>query len=281
MTSEGSLSRFAAQRPLVLFFVFAYVFGWLGYAPLVLSRTGIGLLPFALPMPFVLIGAFSPTVAAFCTQWLAERNLKICRIVGPPSRFLPALAIGLLLIGLSFIAAPAIALSRDSPAALNWHVFLSLSAYGVNYSTFLGGPINEEPGWRGFALPRLQHQFGPFRASLFLGLLWAGWHLPLFLLKERGSLPVLDFVLVLIGCSLLMSFAVNLARFGVLVPIFMHALFNTTSRLLGGLLAHASTRQHEILLYTLSSALVVPSLIVLLTRGRLGSAGDSSHRAIY
>jgi hypothetical protein len=35
------------------------------------------------------------------------------------------------------------------------------------------GPLWEEPGWRGFALPRLQAQFGPLVGTLILGVLWA------------------------------------------------------------------------------------------------------------
>jgi membrane protease YdiL (CAAX protease family) len=41
--------------------------------------------------------------------------------------------------------------------------------------------LAEEPGWRDFALMRHQRQHGPLLGTLILGVLWAGWHLPLFL----------------------------------------------------------------------------------------------------
>jgi hypothetical protein len=42
----------------------------------------------------------------------------------------------------------------------------------------------EEPGWRGFALPRLPERHDPFAGSLLLGLLWGAWHLPLYLVPD-------------------------------------------------------------------------------------------------
>lgn len=46
------------------------------------------------------------------------------------------------------------------------------------------GPLLEEMGWRGFALPLLLSRFSPLSASVILGLLWAAWHLP----REIGPL---------------------------------------------------------------------------------------------
>ncbi|MBP2324973.1 membrane protease YdiL (CAAX protease family) [Kibdelosporangium banguiense] len=43
----------------------------------------------------------------------------------------------------------------------------------------LDGPLGEEPGWRAYALPRLQQKWSPLRAAATLGVIVALWHLPL------------------------------------------------------------------------------------------------------
>jgi len=42
------------------------------------------------------------------------------------------------------------------------------------------GPLGEELGWRGFALPRMLTRWQPLAVSLILGLIWGVWHLPAF-----------------------------------------------------------------------------------------------------
>jgi uncharacterized protein len=63
---------------------------------------------------------------------------------------------------------------------------LQLSSLAAVFATRLllpvGAPVGEEPGWRGFALPRLEQQYGPLPGSLILGLLHGTWHLPVFFL---------------------------------------------------------------------------------------------------
>jgi len=49
----------------------------------------------------------------------------------------------------------------------------------VRFVNPLDGPLGEEPGWRGYAVPRLQAQYSPLVSAVVLGVLVALWHLPL------------------------------------------------------------------------------------------------------
>lgn len=264
------LSRLARRQPLLVFFLLAYVFGWVGFLPLVLTNIGLGVIHADVPIEFIVVGVWSPTIAALCTQWLLGRNFRFCRVYSCWQRMLLGAVISLSLIMLAYVILPGIFLVRSSLRDLQWSALWTPAVYGVNWSTFLGGPLTEEPGWRGFALPRLQTKFGPALGSLLLGILWAGWHLPLFLI-HFVNLPVWAFTIILVTLSAFLTLGSNLSGFSVIVPILIHAAFNTSSRLLAALCQTVPTRQPDIPFY-LVAATTVAGAVVLLTGGRLGSS---------
>jgi membrane protease YdiL (CAAX protease family) len=90
----------------------------------------------------------------------------------------------------------------------------------------------EEPGWTGFALPLLQDRrsgrpFGLLQASLIMGLIRAGWHLPLVI---SGAIPWFDALLFSIAFQFLITWLFNRTGGSVLIPM----LFHLTSNVVGG-----------------------------------------------
>ena len=78
----------------------------------------------------------------------------------------------------------------------SWPHFGADPWYVIAVAIIISTPVQagEEIGWRGYALPNLAKRFGFARASLVLGVLWAGWHLPIFFIqgadKYGQSFPV-------------------------------------------------------------------------------------------
>ncbi|HSK32545.1 MAG TPA: CPBP family glutamic-type intramembrane protease [Propionicimonas sp.] len=114
----------------------------------------------------------------------------------------------------------------------------------------------EEPGWRGYALPRLQARHTPFVATTLLGLAWGVWHVPLY--GPAG------FVVPLV------------------LAFFYTWLFNRTGSVLMCVLLHGSftAAQDGLLLTTdsmtvdaviLGTYLLAAGAVMVLTRGRLGA----------
>jgi len=270
-SSSGFLTTLARARPLLAFFALTYIFVIVALIPQALYEFGLLRLN---KFSWYAIGAlFSPAVAALIVQWLAEHNFKVCRIYDSCGSLVAWMILGPALILFSTAILPAILANKDPLHALNWRALLSLGSYQCNYSGGLAGlllaPIIEEPGWRGFALPRLQTQMSPGWASVLLGFLWAGWHLPNFLIQGLTIEGIANYMAIVIALSVLMTFGFNSSRFAILVALVMHAAVNLRGCVIQALTSHATPRDHGSIIWALSPFLV-PVTLTLLTRGRLG-----------
>ncbi|HMI84551.1 MAG TPA: CPBP family intramembrane glutamic endopeptidase, partial [Polyangiaceae bacterium] len=83
-------------------------------------------------------------------------------------------------------------------------------------------PLVEEPGWRGFALPRLQPRYGKLGASLLLGVLWAFWHTMMFILQGATSLIFIVSIANIIAGSVVFSWIYNRTRGSLFIAVLAH-----------------------------------------------------------
>jgi uncharacterized protein len=109
----------------------------------------------------------------------------------------------------------------------------------VFLSTFLyGGPMGEESGWRGFALPRLQHQFDPLRSSVILGVIWGVWHFPLHVQGFYDQLEVFTPNLIVallmrvgscISLGIIFTWLYNRSHGNLLLMVVLHTATNLST----------------------------------------------------
>ncbi len=96
------------------------------------------------------------------------------------------------------------------------------------FNLLFGGPLNEEVGWRGYALPRLQADWGALRSSFVLGLLWVFWHLPVFFIAgtSQSEMPFVAFALWVVALSILFTWVYNGTGGSLLLVILAHGAVN-------------------------------------------------------
>ncbi len=250
----------------VAFFVLAFGLAWVLWIPAALaSRSQPS--PFALAL--VLIGAFAPTVAAILLTGLSSGRAGIKELLGRLLAWrvgaqwyvivlLGTAAIGFLTVVLhALLGGPAPSFSPTVP----W--FVLPLAFFLNL--LFGGALNEEVGWRGYALPRLQADWSALRSSFVLGLLWVLWHLPVFFIAgtSQSEMPFVAFALWVVALSILFTWVYNGTGGSLLLVILAHGAVNFVAGSLFPIFPPRPDGTAPFLLYTALFGVVAIAVVLL------------------
>ena len=212
-------------------------------------------LPYASNLPFQtsplgwLMRVLLFTVAALVISTVISEREPLRRMLLPPTGtrthpawYLAALLIYplLLLVGLGLSAGFGQSVQLSLPEGGTALFVLRIIASFV-YIVMFGGPLNEEPGWRGFALPHLQRTYSPLLSTLVLGTSWGIWHFPMHLNGFYPSAGIANLpaelatrVLSTLLVAFLYTWFFNKTKGNVLVCMLLHTSFNTASTFISG-----------------------------------------------
>jgi membrane protease YdiL (CAAX protease family) len=275
------------RRPLTSYFVLANLLSWLAWTPYILSRNGLGVWDYTFPSVLgtsqlfgMLPGAYlGPITSALIVtaiasgraglrewgrrlwKWRVNWRWYALAILGVPAT--------LVVLGLSFSGGNAQAPSLLVLTALVPGLLLQLLTTG----------IAEEPGWRDFAVPRLQARYGALAGAFILGPLWALWHFPLFL-TEWGGWPHADwtrpltFTVFCMAFSVIMTWVFNRTGQSLPVAMLLHVSVNNFISIAWSDIFPTLGAEMTQLALMIGSTIIAMVLLAV-TRGRLGYRPES------
>jgi membrane protease YdiL (CAAX protease family) len=266
MAESNRLSHVMRRHPLSFFFFMAFGFTWV-YELVFLVLLHLPLTPWDIPGMIV-----GPTLSAFIMTGLTEGDTGMGRLlrryvlwrVGIPW-YLLVLIIAPALLLLGILVLP------GEMATVRHLVLIYPLSYIIIF--FVGGALFEEPGWRGFALPRLQQRFGALLGTILLGALWAFWHLPVYLVPGYNGagtsfagiiIPFVEFVISGMAIAVIFTWVFNNTRGSLLLVMLLHASLDA---------AVPTFSTNPLVLLMPEVILVVTGLLIIVaTRGHLSYA---------
>ncbi len=225
------MKKWIAEHQLLSFLILAFGISWGIWIPVIafLAEDG-NWHPLLYVGVFGLLGAAMIVVSvsgggAGLRAWLKRSfRVRINPAWYPLSWIILPVAVG----GLHFLIYRLAGGRSDFAGADHWLKFV----ISVPVAALIAGG-NEEPGWRGFALPRMVGRLSPVAASLLLGLVWSAWHLPLFRLSGWGGPEkhLALFTFSVVGLSIIMTWIYYKSRLSVIPAMLFHQATNNVSEL--------------------------------------------------
>jgi uncharacterized protein len=224
--ATGAAQRHVARPGDALrFLLLTFVLTWVPWLGLVL---GPGDVQGAAGMALWVLGGYGPTIAALVLIGLRDGRAGLGRFL----RRLLQWRLGwwyltvLLPLPVVLIAATYAVVTgqADWAFAAPWHWLLAPVALATG--VIAGGM--EELGWRGYLLPLMQARMSALTASIGIGVLWALWHAPLFLLgsASQASFPPGWYLLQTVALSVILTWLYNDSRGSLLLAVLFHGAVN-------------------------------------------------------
>jgi membrane protease YdiL (CAAX protease family) len=204
------------RHDLTVFFVVAFLFSWYPWV--------IGMVRGKVSGP----NPLGPLIAALVVTGLAEGRSGMRTLLGRIVRARIGWSSYAMVFGLPILlCAVALAIMAATGQPVSWPTSMAWRELPERFLfIFLFIGLGEEPGWRGFALPRLQKRHSPLIASLILAPIWALWHLPL--MGNEFPPPIIPaFLISLLGGTLIQTWLFNRSKGSVFAQMLFHATVNT------------------------------------------------------
>jgi len=235
------LRAFCSRHPLLSYFLLTYAISWAFFVPFVYLWRVVLDGQFRWWMIAFLPGAYGPTIAAIVLAGVLDGKpgvkqllAKFCiwRVSSVWYLFAGLLPVALFALAAFLSSSLGTGGTFDSAAMLANAPIALLVALPF-------GPMGEELGWRGFALPRLRERMGPWAATLVLGVAWTFWHLPMFWFPGAaipGFMGVSLFSVVVYLAQItavagLLTVLFEHTRGSVLLAILLHLTFNASENI--------------------------------------------------
>lgn len=219
-------------KNLVLYFIITFIWSYSFWWILAALSAGPFTVDDIIYNILINIGVFGPMIGAFSVTYLREKKegiIKLWKKFWNIDIKLKWLIITVFLYPLINATAffCAILIDQKIPEIVYLAQPLIIIPTFLRYF-FLGGPFNEEFGWRGYALGRLQVKWNAFISSLILGFIWGFWHLPLFYIPgtAQEGLPFVLYVITVMGLSILFTWVYNNTNGNVLIAMLFHQMYN-------------------------------------------------------
>jgi len=245
LAPSSAFRRILVQYPLAAYFVIAFFVTWILILPMALGQgpNGLGILPFTVPdaglLVLFILPCFGPAAGAIIVTWAESGKAGVFQLLRRLVQwrvgigwYLVAIFGALLIWLLGFTAAAGLTpfsnFFGQLPLVLS--TFVPLLAFGLVIPS-----LGEEPGWRGFALPRLQARYGPLLGTLILGTIHGLWHLPSFFTPFAAPFTLgnfLGFVAAIMGASFFWTWIYNNTKGSLLIALLVHSAFNAASGVL-------------------------------------------------
>ena len=266
-----------STRNLVLFIVLTLAWTWIcGFVPVVFGFTGTGIGTFVF-----YFGGGAPSVVALFLVFLTypkdkrKDYFRRCFSFRQAGWEWPLVTVAVFAVLSAVSIAGGVGLLGFEMPTMDY-----IKAIGANplnillvlLLSLISGPLNEEFGWRGYALDRLLVRFGFLRGSLILGFIWAIWHLPWYFTPGQAQYNLLQdsvfHALMFIPSVMMLSVFVSLVYVKTGRSILAGALVHMFSNLIGSQLLSSYTTEISMLIRYVNMAFFLGVIIYAATSRR-------------